>query len=504
MSKILSLEDLKKKLDLLRQKKKKIVLCHGVFDLVHPGHINHFKSAKKFGDILVVSITADHFINKGHNRPLFNSENRRKILSEMTVIDFVCESQSSDAVSIIEKLKPDIYCKGPDFKNKKKDLTKKIQKEIKAIKKVGGKFKTTSDQTFSSSKIINTINKDLTIQDKFLSKVNKKFTKDKIYKILDSFDKLKILVLGESIIDEYVFCETLGKSGKEPVLTMKPYDTKRFLGGSLAVCNHLSTFCKKVSLISYLGEKNEEHNFIKKNLSKNISTHFINKVNSPTIIKKRFIEGVNKIKVLGIYSINDDLVNNRNEVKLYNLIKKKIKEHDLIIICDYGHGLINKKISNLIINSKKPYTLNAQINSSNTGHHTLDKFSKMLGIVINANELRHEFRDNSSSIAELAKKLQKKAKTQNILVTSGSDGASLIYRNEVHNAPAFAKQVVDKIGAGDSMLALVSLCIKKDIDKDLTLYLGSLASAHTVENVSNSSPIDKNYIKKIISHQLLN
>jgi len=78
---------------LLRQKKKRVVLCHGVFDLVHPGHINHFKSAKKFGDILVVSITADHFINKGHNRPLFNSENRRKILSEMTVIDFVCENQ---------------------------------------------------------------------------------------------------------------------------------------------------------------------------------------------------------------------------------------------------------------------------------------------------------------------------------------------------------------------------------------------------------------------------
>lgn len=504
MSKIKSIEELQKKLKVLRAKGKKIVLCHGVFDLIHPGHINHFKSAKKLGNILIVSITADQYINKGFNRPLFTSENRKKILSELNTIDFVCESDSKDAVAIIEKLKPDIYCKGPDYKDKKKDLTKKINKEIKVLKKYGGKFKTTSDQAFSSSNIINTINKDVTIQDKFLSRINKKFNKEQIYKVLDSFGKLNVLVIGESIIDEYTFCETLGKSGKEPVLTMKPFTTQRYLGGSLAVCNHLASFCKKISLISYLGEKNEEEKYIKKGLNKNISTHFIKKENSPTIIKKRFIEGINKIKVLGIYSLNDEQIKKNNEKQLYNLIKKKIALHDLIIVCDYGHGLINKNIANLIIRSKKLYTLNAQINSSNTGHHTLDKFSRMQGIVINASELRHEFRDNNSSIPQLAKQLQTKAKTNNILVTSGTDGATLIHKNKIFNAPAFAKKVVDKIGAGDSMLSLVSLCIKKNVDKDLTLYLGSLAAAHTVENVSNSLAIDKNTIKKIISHQLVN
>ena len=150
------------------------------------------------------------------------------------------------------------------------------------------------------------------------------------------------------------------------------------------------------------------------------------------------------------------------------------------------------------------YTLNAQINSSNAGYHTLDKFSKMQGIVINAGELRHEFRDNNSTIPQLAKRLQKKAKTKNILVTSGNQGATLIFKNKAFRSPAFAKKIVDKIGAGDSMLSLASLCIKNGVDKDLTLYLGSLAAAHTVENISNSSAIDKNMIKKIISHQLIN
>ena len=124
----------------------------------------------------------------------------------------------------------------------------------------------TEDQTFSSSKIINLLNKGNTLNDKFLLKINKKFSKNYVSEAVKSFNDLKVLVIGESILDEYTYCETLGKSGKEPVLTMKPISTERYLGGSLAICNHLSSFCKKVSLVSYLGEDGgeQEESFIKK------------------------------------------------------------------------------------------------------------------------------------------------------------------------------------------------------------------------------------------------
>ena len=98
-------------------KKKKIILCHGVFDLLHAGHLDYFESAKKFGDILVVSVTSDRFVNKGFNRPIFDLENRKKILSELSIVDFVCESDSHDAISIIEKIKPNIYCTYWNFIN---------------------------------------------------------------------------------------------------------------------------------------------------------------------------------------------------------------------------------------------------------------------------------------------------------------------------------------------------------------------------------------------------
>ena len=504
MNKLISSEDLSDKIKSLKKRKKKIVLCHGVFDIIHAGHISHFKSAKKFGDILIISVTSDKFVNKGFNRPMFDLNKRKKILSELSVVDYVCDSDSKDAISIIEKIKPNFYCKGPDYKKFNDDITNKIKKEINILKKFGGKFKVTEDQTFSSSKIINMLNKGNTLNDKFLLKINKKFSKNFVSEAVKSFNDLKVLVIGESILDEYTYCETLGKSGKEPVLTMKPTSTERYLGGSLAICNHLSSFCKKISLVSYLGEDGSEESFIKKNLKLNIKPFFIKKKNSPTILKKRFIESVDNVKTLGVYSLNDDQLDKKNENDLYKIIKKQIPLHDLIIVCDYGHGLISKKISNLIIRSRKFYTYNSQINSSNFSHHRLDKFVNMKAIVINANELKHEFRDNNSSIILLGKKLQKKLKTKKIIITQGKDGVILINDKKVYHAPALTKNIVDKIGAGDAMLALTSLCFKKNLNEILTLYLGSLAAAHVVETMSNSSPISKQKLLKIITHQLLN
>ncbi len=504
MYKLISTEELTEKINILKKKNKKIVLCHGVFDIIHAGHISHFKSAKKYGDILIVSVTSDRFVNKGFNRPMFDLNKRKKILSELSIVDLVCESDSKDATSIIEKIKPNFYCKGPDYKKISNDITNKIQKEIKIVKKFGGQFKVTEDYSFSSSKIINMMNKGSTTNDKFLLKINKKFKKNEIIEAIQSFNKLKVLVIGESILDEYTYCETLGKSGKEPVLTMRPISTEKYLGGSLAICNHLSSFCKKISLVSYIGEDASGYSFIKKNLKKNVKPFFIKKKNSPTILKKRFIENVDNIKTIGIYSLNDDKLENKNENDLYKIVKKQIPLHDLIIVCDYGHGFISKKISNLIVNSRKFYTYNSQINSSNFSHHRLDKFINMKGVVINANELKHEFRDNNSSLIMLGKKLQRKLRTKKIIITQGKDGVILLNGNKILYAPAFTKNVVDKIGAGDALLALSSLCFRKNLDDLLTLYLGSMAAGHVVETMSNSSPINKDKILKIISHQLIN
>ena len=138
-NKILDLKDLKK----IKQKftGKKIVLCHGVFDLLHVGHISYFKSSKIYGNILVVSVTGDKFVNKGPGRPAFSISNRLKFLQAIDCIDYLYVSNDVTAEKVIKNLKPNFYCKGGDYS---KNLTKNdnnLKKEINALKTVKGTFK---------------------------------------------------------------------------------------------------------------------------------------------------------------------------------------------------------------------------------------------------------------------------------------------------------------------------------------------------------------------------
>ena len=152
---ILSKDLLKKQLNKLKTKQKKIVLVHGVFDLVHLGHIYYFQEAKSYGDVLVVSLTSDKFVNKGLNKPYFNEKDRLNFLSQLSLVDYVYCNNEKDASNIIKHLKPDFYVKGPDYKNKSGDEAGNLGIEKKAIQKVKGKFLVTSTVQYSSTKLIN-------------------------------------------------------------------------------------------------------------------------------------------------------------------------------------------------------------------------------------------------------------------------------------------------------------------------------------------------------------
>ena len=156
-SNILNTNELNKKIVLSKKKKKKrIVLCHGVFDLIHIGHIKHFTRAKEFGDVLVVSVTSDKHVKKGPGTPLFNENLRAQFLSSIKSIDYVYINHDETPISLINLIKPNFYVKGKDYKSKKNDITYNIYKEERAVKRNKGKLAFTDEIQFSSSKIINT------------------------------------------------------------------------------------------------------------------------------------------------------------------------------------------------------------------------------------------------------------------------------------------------------------------------------------------------------------
>ena len=239
------------------------------------------------------------------------------------MVDYVLINNSLTSTILIKKIKPSIYCKGKDYKDKSKDITGEIKNEIKAIKAVGGKILFTEGKIFSSSNLINRFSKNISINQKnSLFKIKEKYKFSKIYNLINNFKNFKVLVIGEAIIDQYVFCDALGKSGKEPVLALREIKSENYLGGALAITRHISQFCNKTDLLSMLGQKKEFLADIKKNLEKNIRFDFIKKKNSPTIFKKRFIDHISNNKVLGVYKINDEPLDPNQESDLNKKLEK--------------------------------------------------------------------------------------------------------------------------------------------------------------------------------------
>ena len=503
--KVYKLHTVAKQIASLKESGKSIIHCHGVFDLLHIGHIKYFQEAKNMGDILVVTITPDRFVNKGPGRPAFNEKHRAEAIAALGVVDYVAINEWPTAIETINLLKPDLYVKGPDYKDFSNDITGNIQLEMDAVKSLGSDIRYTSDITFSSSSLLNKFgNVYNESQETFIKNVLNSPNFDEIKTMMDKLKNLNVLVVGETIIDQYIFCEGLGKSGKEPVLVLRELQMDKQAGGAAAIARHLSDFCGNISLLSMLGEKMEHKDFVLESLPGNIKPYFIYKENAPTITKKRYVDHISNSKSLGVYSINDSQMSIENQNQLNAYLNKLIPKHDLVIISDYGHGFISKKIAKYISRQSIFKSLNAQINAANIGYHTMRNYRDIDCAIINETELRHELRDRESSIENLMKKLSKNLHAKFLVVTRGNNGAKFfdLEKNRYHECPAFAAKVVDKIGAGDAMLALISCSLKSDFGADLSLFIGSLAAAQSVESIGNSAAVNKVQLLKAFSHAI--
>ena len=406
---------------------------------------------------------------------------------------------------IIKKIKKHFYCKGPDYKNLNQDITGQIKKEIKLVNSYGGKVVFTKDQVFSSSKIINklgaTVNQE---QKNFLSKLKSSKNINQNLLKLKNMKNLNVLIIGEIIIDKYVFSESVGKSGKEPHLVIKELNEKICLGGAGAIANHVSSFCKNVNLITSIGDKKEYLKFIKNKLAKNVKTKFIFKRKSPTIEKKRYLDKISNTKILGVYNLNDNNLDQNQDRLLCKYINDKIKKADLVIVSDYGHGFISKEAIKYICKNSKFLALNTQINAFNIGHHSLKKYHKVDFLIINEKELRYELREKDLKIEKLIKRTINFSRIKNLMLTRGKNG-SIFYSkktNKFNYCPAFASKVIDKVGAGDTMLSIVAPLIKNSFDIKFSMFIGALSAAQSVESISNSLILDKLKLIKYAKYML--
>ena len=502
--KILEIRELK---EILLKKKYKTSLVHGVFDIIHVGHKRYFEQAKNFSDKLIVSITTDNFVNKGPKRPIFNHNLRAEIISAFECVDYVILSNNETAVNVIKKLKPNFYVKGDDYKDLTKDLTKNIYKEKSAVEKYNGKIIFTDDIQFSSSNIINSFYRPENILDEIKNlKINKKVFSDNCLQSLLKIKSMKVGIIGEIIFDEYIFSKEMDKPSKENIHAVDFRKKEIYTGGVLAVAKNLSEFCKNIDVFSAGNFTRDLNKLISttENNFKNININ-IDRSDYQIIKKTRVLNEMNN-KIFEIYNKNgSDTYKQSN--KFLNLMRKKLKSYDVVILCDYGHGFFNKKIYEIIRRCSKKVSVNVQTNSDNRGFNLITKYNTANLICIDEPEIRLALADRLSSIDVMAKKLMKRINFKSLVVTRGNSGIS-VYKKKVKNSlskvslSAFELNPIDTIGAGDSVLGITSLLEAKKINISIIAFLGNIFGALTTKYLGHSSLISEKDVTKAITYSL--
>ncbi len=472
---------------------KQVVHCHGVFDLLHIGHIRHLKQAKAEGDVLVVTLTPDHFVNKGPGRPAFSQAHRAEALASLEFVDHVAINEWPMAIQAIETIKPDVFIKGSEYRDEGKDQTTAITQEREAIEAIGGRLHFTEDITYSSSNLINEHLDLLPEETKaFLTRFRKENDSDAIVDLINGGKDLKVLVVGDAIIDAYEYCHAIGKSQKEPMLAVKQESKELMAGGIFAVANHVSVFSDHVKLLTVLGEDNTHTDLLNEKMNAGIDAQYVVRPNAPTTLKRRYIDSYFFHKLFSVYEFDDSPLDEQTEAKVCDEIEASAGDFDLVLVVDFGHGMMTERVIETVCKHAKMLVVNAQSNAANLGYHTISKYPRADMICLAESEMRLEARSKYGDLETMMRGASVKFDAQRVMVTQGANG-SLCYDRDhgIVHVPSLTGNVKDRMGAGDTLISVASLLAAQGASCGTIGFVGNAAGAQAVATVGNRNALDR-------------
>ena len=483
------IKNLKKK-----NKDKKIILCHGVFDIVHPGHIRHLIYAKEKADILVVSITTDIHIKKGIYRPLVPANLRALNLAAFEIVDYVIIDDQAEPYKLLKKITPKFFAKGFEYQSKK---NKKTLKEEKILNSFGGKIIfSPGDYINSSSKIIKIHEPDLKYE-KFYNlmdryKLDFKVIEDTIKK----FNTVSLDIVGDTIVDTFTKCKNIGGQTKTPTLSLLMEKKINYVGGAGVVAKHVAASGAKSNLITVLGNDNLKE-FVIKDLKKSkVKFNGIIDKLRPTVNKNVIISDnyrLLRISTLDNAPVSENII---SEIKK-KIIKSKTKG---IIFADFWYKRKKIEVLKKSIRNKKFKAADSQVAS--WWGNILD-FKGFDLITPNEREARFSTRDQISGIRLLASKTYDLSNCKNLILKLGKRGILTCINNKHESIDSyftldsFANNVIDPVGSGDALLAYstLSMIVSKSIV--ISSIIGLLAASCACEVDGNVAITSKDILTKL-------
>ncbi len=469
-----------------RPREKKVILCHGVFDVVHPGHLRHLVYAKSKADILIASVTADRHIAKGTYRPHVPQDLRALNLAALELVDYVLIDANEKPLENLRRLQPEFYAKGYEYTDG--GLNPKTEEELKVISAYGGEvIFTPGDIVYSSSRLIEMERPDLRTEKLVTLMDMSGLTFENLRRALATFKGRRVHVIGDTIVDSLTQCAMIGGQTKTPTMSVLFQERQDFIGGAAVVAEHLRAAGAEVVFSTVLGD-DPLKDFVVAGLKRSgVEVRAIIDKTRPTTHKNAIVaEGYRLIKVdtLDNRSISDDILH-----KLSDTLTSV--PTDAVVFSDFRHGIFNRRTIPALIEAIPKGAMKVADSQVASRWGNITEFQDFDLITPNEREARFALADQDSGIRPLASQLYDAARCKILILKLGDRGV-ITCRSKDHEAldlffvvDSFVDRVTDAVGAGDALLAYATLSLLGTHDPVIGTIIGSIAAAVECEADGN-------------------
>jgi rfaE bifunctional protein kinase chain/domain len=480
-----------------RPRDRKVIMCHGTFDVVHPGHVRHLLYAKTKGDVLVASLTADEHIKKANFRPYVPEDLRAFNLAALEVVDYVIVDREATPLKNLGILQPDYFAKGYEYSAGGVDP--RTQEEMSVLDGYGGEvIFTPGDIVYSSSALIELAPPEIATEKLMTLMKGESVTFRDLGAALDKFEGVKVHVVGDTIVDSYTYCSMIGGMTKTPTLSLLFQEKVDYVGGAAIVAKHLKAAGADVTFSTVLGD-DALKDFVLEDLAKaGVTVDVIVDETRPTTNKNAIVsEGYRMLKV-------DTLDNRSISAKQVEQLKAAIAGSgaDAIVFSDFRHGVFNRHTVPELASAIPANTFRVADSQVASRWGNILEFEGFDLITPNEREARFAMGDQDSVVRPLALELHRRAKCKTLILKLGDRG-TITYRSG-SAAPraffaidSFVEKVVDAVGAGDALLAYATLSMIATGNAVIASILGSMAAGVECEHEGNK-PVSPDAVRKKI------
>jgi rfaE bifunctional protein kinase chain/domain len=475
-----------------RPRDKKVIMCHGVFDLVHPGHIRHLLYAKEKADILVASLTADAHITKANYRPFVPQDLRALNLAALELVDYVVIDPNPTPIEHIKRMQPDFFAKGYEYGGEA-GMNPRTQQEIDALRSYGGEILfTPGDIVYSSSHLIETEPPNIALEKLLLLMEADGIDFDDLRRILEGCAGKKVHVVGDTIVDSLTYTTMIGGMTKTPTPSVRYDNRVDYIGGAAIVAKHLSAAGAEVTFSTLLGD-DPLKDFVLQGLAESgVKCLPLIDHARPTTHKNAFVCG--DYRLLKVDTLDNRSITDRQAQVLAEQISGN--KSDAVVFSDFRHGIFNRRTIPGMTAAILEGTFRVADSQVASRWGNILEFRGFDLITPNEREARFSLADQDTGVRPLAANLRKESDCKTVILKLGDRGVLTCRAAKEDDLRAFfvvdsfAGNVVDAVGAGDALLAYATLSMLADKSEVAASVLGSMAAALECE-LDGNVPISR-------------